>query len=112
MKPESKIKRMSPMELVIVIATGVCLGNVISFGLLIVYQSSIIEDVAIKERPMVSKSKEQVELEGRQLRSKELEQKSIRQQLIKTCNFWERQVEKEDIKENRRLRDTACAKVN
>ena len=110
-KKELKNNRISAIDWVIIIAIGVFCGNTLSFSLYEFYKKNIYEET-LEKTEIASKNQQAIiAAEDNALRQNIEKQKSSNEYLYKMCNYWRGQVKKDDTKENRKHRNTACAKL-
>lgn len=102
-----------------VIAIGVLIGNILSYGAYEMYQRwqlhGFMESVDAMLDKQHQRNMEQSKLIARQnIERQRLENKkrAVDAQLQKTCTFWRQQVQQENTATNRNYRDVACARVN
>ena len=112
MKHESKNNPgISAIDWIIIIAIGVFVGNTLSLSVYEIYKNREHEENLAAQKSAEIKSEALINAETRAAQKKKEKQAIINKQLNKTCEFWKKQVKKENTKVNRQYRDSACAKI-
>lgn len=101
------------------IATGVLLGNLLSFGAYQLYARWQLQVFMASTDAMLKKQQERARADEARLatelaaqRKERDRQASINTQLQQTCDFWRRETAKENTAQNRKYRDAACARTS
>lgn len=104
---------------VTVIAVGVLVGNIFSYGAYALYQRWQLAEFMVTVDAMLEKQHQQSVAQQKQIAKDNLarrraaeKERSVNAQLQQTCVFWSQQVQKENTETNRSYRDIACARVN
>lgn len=102
-----------------VIAMGVLIGNMLSYGAYEMYQRWQLHEFMESVDAMLDKqhlrNEEQGKLIARQSMERqrlETKQRAVDAQLQQTCMFWRQQVQQQNTESNRNYRDVACARVH
>ncbi len=104
---------------VTVIAIGVLIGNLLSFGSYKLYVSWELHRLAISLRTEAAKqaeiskvNMERITKNNEALRKEREKQSAINATLLETCAFWRQQVVNENTLQNRAYRDAACSRAS
>ncbi|MCW8907531.1 MAG: hypothetical protein OQL28_09780 [Sedimenticola sp.] len=104
---------------VTVIAIGVLVGNILSYGAHELYQRWQLAEFMVTVDAMLEKQHQRSVAQQKQISKDNLarqraaeRERSVNAQFQKTCIFWSQQVQQENTETNRNYRDIACARVN
>ena len=93
---------------VTVIAIGILIGNILSFGTYELYQRWRLDQFMVTVNAMIDRQAKHSE----KLRQQMTKERGVNAQLQQTCKFWRQQVQQENTEKNRNYRDIACARAN